>query len=82
MDKGLHNSNMEFASGRRRLSMMEITCHKGARFGKFTTLQDMIGWQQFMEGMISKEIVDIQQRYVDFGGGTMTVEERTKGLVI
>ena len=35
-----------------------------------------------MEGMISKKIANIQQRYVDFGGGTTTAEEWAKFLVI
>ena len=37
------------------------------RYGRFSSLgdsQDLIGWQRMLEGMISKEIVDLQRHHI------------------
>ena len=55
--------------------MIEVTRSRGARFVKFAASQDLIGWRRFMEGVILKELVGIQQTYVELGGGTLTAED-------
>ena len=62
--------------------MIEVTWSRGARFVKFAASQDLIGWRRFMEGVILKELVGIQQTYVELGGGTLTAEDWTKGLIL
>ena len=77
-ETGLRKSIIEFVAGCGGVTMMEITIHKGPRFGKFATSQDISGWRKFMEGMISKEPVEIQWCYVDTGSGTMAAEDWEK----
>ena len=50
---------------------------------KLAESQDLIGWRRFLEGMISKEMVVIQQEYQDLRGACGTPETPTswaKGL--
>ena len=37
----------------------------GRRYSKLELSQDLIGWRKFMEEMISKEMLVIQQEYLD-----------------
>ena len=43
---------------------------------------DVIGWRRFMEGMVSKEAVQIQSDWVDIGGSSLTTDDWTKGLTV
>ena len=44
--------------------------------------QDQIGWRRFMEGMISKEILPLQEDYIALGTGKLTIDQWAQGLVI
>ena len=44
--------------------------------------QDRIGWRQFVEGMISKETVELQKDFVDLGGCSVSLDNLAKGLVV
>ncbi len=50
------------------------------RFQAFRQLQDVIGWQRFLEGMISKEIVVLQQQFYAVNGSWMSVDKWSSGL--
>ncbi len=43
--------------------------------------QDEIGWRQFMEGMVSCRIMDIQQEYFALHGTSWRLEKWAIGLV-
>jgi hypothetical protein len=43
--------------------------------------QDKIGWRRFLEGMISKEITNIQQQYYAVNGSRMSLEKWCSGLI-
>ena len=44
--------------------------------------QDAIGWRRFMEGMISKEILPLQEDHITLGHGKLTLDQWAQGLVI
>ena len=50
---------VEFARSRGATSMQKVVWNKGARFQKLGKSMDVIGWRRFMEGMVSKEAVQI-----------------------
>jgi hypothetical protein len=43
--------------------------------------QDKIGLRRFLEGMISKEITNIQQQYYAVNGSRMSLEKRCSRLI-
>ena len=70
LDKWLEEQNTEprlrvalvkYATGRGGVTMRTASCGLGSMFGRLSQSQDVIGWRRFMEGMISKEAVEIQQ---------------------
>jgi hypothetical protein len=44
------------------------------QFQAFGQSQDVIGWRQFLEGMISKEIVVLQQQFCTVNGSWMSLD--------
>ena len=50
---------IDYARGRGAISMFEIVRGKGPTFQRLARSQDLIGWRRFMEGMISKEILNV-----------------------
>ena len=57
----------------------------GSQYLKLAVSQDFIDWRSFMEGMISKYIMVIQQEYMDLGGARGTPTTPTswdKGLIV
>jgi hypothetical protein len=44
-------------------------------------LQVIIGWRRFLEGMISKEIVALQQQFHAVNGSQMTLDRWSSGLI-
>ena len=43
--------------------------------------QDRIGWRRFMEGMISKEILPLQEEHVDAGECKLSLSAWAQGLI-
>jgi hypothetical protein len=43
--------------------------------------QDKIGWRQFLEGMISKEITAVQQQYYALNGSCVCLETWASSLI-
>ena len=62
--------------------MKDIAFGRGHGFVEMGASQDLIGWRRFMEGMISKEILAIQEDHVALGGCTLSLENWAQGLVI
>lgn len=68
-DPTLRRCLVDYARGRGSLTMEEITrCH-GDAYRRLGRSQDKIGWRRFMEGMISREVVALQDASVDNVGG-------------
>ena len=44
----------------------------GRRYNKLESSHDLIGWRRFMEGIVSKEMLVIQQEYLDLRGARGT----------
>ncbi len=44
-------------------------------------LQDVIRWRRFLEGMISKEIVDLQQQFYAVNSYQMSLDKWSTGLI-
>ncbi len=44
--------------------------------------QDMIGWRRLMEGMISREILPLQEEFINAGGSTILLSDWAQGLVV
>ena len=72
----------DFARKRGGVSMEHIVWGKGPRFYKLGQSMDMIGWRQFMEGLVSSEVLTIQADCVAFGGCSLSLDNWTKGISI
>ena len=65
--------------------MTDVLHGTGRKYRKLEASQDLIGWRRFMEGVISKEMLLIQQEYLDMRceRGTTTIPTSwTKGLIV
>ena len=81
-DKVLRRCLVQFAKGRGGQTMRQITCSMSQAYRRLASSQDEIGWRRFMEGMISKEMLSIQQRHLILTGSTWTIAAWAKGLVV
>ena len=81
-DKFLRRCLVQFAKGRGGQTMLQITCSMSQAYRRLASSQDEIGWRRFMEGMISKEMLSIQQRHLILTGSTWTIAAWAKGLVV
>ena len=59
----LRKALIRYARGRGGVSMRTAASGLGSMFGRLAASQDQIGWRRFMEGMVSKEAVTIQQAH-------------------
>ena len=62
--------------------MAQITHSMSHPYRRFASSQDAIGWRWFMEGVILKEMLAIQQRHLTLIGSTWTISAWAKGLVV
>ena len=72
---------MEYIEGRGSKTMSSICRRLGPRFKRMGTLQDKIGWNRFMEGMVSKEIVALQRQAATVHGLDVSLHTWATGLV-
>ena len=72
-DSGLTDSIVEYVQPRGTVMMEEAISEAPPRFRPMALSQDKIGWQRFLEGMISKEITNIQQQYYVQSTGHVSV---------
>ena len=65
--------------------MTDVLHGTGRRYRNLAASNDFIDWRRFVEGMIAKEILVIQQDYLDLRGARGTCTKPTswaKGLII
>jgi len=62
--------------------MEDVTLSKGPGFQEMGRSQGTIGWQRFLEGMISKEILPIQGGLRQHGACKLTLEAWATGLMV
>ncbi len=84
MDPDLWECMYEYAMGRSRRTMADICSeHRyNGRYQGMARAQDAIGWRQFMEGMICKEIWAIQKTYTALSGLRTSAEKWTGELIM
>ena len=81
-DRGLRQIIIEYARGRGGTTLLEITRSMDARYSRLAASQEVIGWRRFMEGMISKEMIKIQEQFYDIQGGRLRPKVWASTLVI
>ncbi len=80
-DPDLMDSIVEYVQRRGTVMMEEAISETPPRFQPMALSQDKIGWRQFLEGMISKEITNIQQQFYTVNGSSMSLEKWCSGLI-
>ena len=76
---------IQYAKGRGGIRMTDVLNGTGRQYSKLAASHDLIGWRRFTKGIISMEILVIQQDYMDLRGahGTPTTPTSwAKGLII
>ena len=81
-DGDLRKIIVEYAKGRGGRTMIDITRGRHPRFARLAASQDMIGWRRFMEGMISKEAVEVQRIFYNLHGGKLSPAIWGRNLVV
>jgi hypothetical protein len=69
-DPDLRECIYEYAMGRGEVLMENICLEHGydEQYVKMAKAQDSIGWRRFMEGMVSKEMRNIQRTHASVSG--------------
>lgn len=80
-DRRLQQYLLEYAHGRGGKTMLEIVGRGNERDSRLGRSMDKIGWRRFMEGMISKEAVEIQKFSATEGRRKITLKQWGEGLV-
>ena len=62
--------------------MSKIVWGEGSRLRKLGRSMDAIGWRKFIEGMISRETLEVQAACVDLEQCTLSLNNWAKGLVV
>ena len=78
----LRSCLMQYARERGRVRMENIVWGKSRQFWELGRSMDKIGWQRFMEGMISGKAVAIQKEFAAAGGCNLSLDNWAKGLVV
>ena len=76
---------LQYARGRGGISMKDVIHGTLRRYSKLSASQDLFGWISFLGGMISNEILVIQQDYLDLRGARdtpTTPKSLAKGLIV
>ena len=71
----------EYARGRGGKLMQEVCRGHHVRYRKLGQSQDNIGWRRFMEGCISKEIVQLQLEFAKVHGMKMGMTNWASGHI-
>ena len=72
---------VQYARGRGGCTMQEIVGFK-QKYHRLATSVDCIGWRRFMEGMLSRELVEVQKYALVEKESRMMVDKWAKELVI
>ncbi len=80
-DPDLQGCIVEYAKGRGSITMTDICQGWDSRLQWMARDQDKIGWQQFMEGIVTKELREIQTTYSAVEGSNVSPEQWTVSVV-
>ena len=80
-EENLRKFLTQYAHGRGGRTMQEIVGFQ-LQYRRLAVSVDCIGWRRFMEGMISRELVELQKYAVVESGSRMSVEKWAQELVI
>lgn len=80
-DTRLWRCLMEYAHKRGGATMQEIVEDRSGPYQRLARSMDRIGWRRFMEGMISKEVFEIQRRATETGKAGISIHTWGAGLV-
>jgi hypothetical protein len=80
-DPDLIDCIIDYVQGQGTITMASAVRNAPPQFQTFGQLQDVIGWRQFLEGMISKETVILQQQFYAVNGSWMSLDKRSSGLI-
>ena len=72
----------EFVHERGSESMVTICFGRPSRFNALVRLQNVIGWQIFLEGMVLMGIATLQQQHLQVSGSRMSIDRSMTGLII
>ncbi len=81
-DPDLRECILEYAKGRGTITMSEICQGRDSRFQRMAMDQDKIGWRRFMEGMVTKDLQEIQTTYSAIEGSNVSPKQWTIGVII
>jgi hypothetical protein len=79
--RGLARLLREYILGRGKKSCLEYAGGMSEVLQKFARSQDVIGWRRFMEGMVSKRLLDIQRDYLGCIGSRRCATKWISGLI-
>jgi hypothetical protein len=74
-DPDLIDCIIDYVQGRGTITMASAVRNAPPQFQAFGQSQDVIGWWRFLEGMISKEIVVLQQQFYTVNGSLMSLDK-------
>ncbi len=80
-DPELIDCIVDYVQGRGTIAMASAMRDDPPQFQAFGQLQDVIGWRRFLEGMISKEIVVLQQQFYAVNGSWLSLDKWSSGLI-
>ena len=81
-ETSLKHAICRFARGRGQISMTFVTSGQGPLLTSMASSQDSIGWRRFMEGMVSKEMVEVQSKFCEIVETKLTPSQWAQGLSI
>jgi hypothetical protein len=82
-DEELRFCLIDYARGRGGVTMYDLCHNKSEGYQRLARSQDMIGWRRFMEGMISKEMLNVHaMTTVESEEDMPAPTQWAKGLVI
>jgi hypothetical protein len=81
-DPNLRECILEYAKGRGTITMSEICQGRDSQFQRMAMDQDEIGWRRFMEGMVTKDLLEIQNTYSAIKGSNVSPKQWTIGVII
>ncbi len=80
-DPDLIDCIIDYVQGQGTITMALAMRNAPPQFQAFGQSQDVIGWRQFLEGMISKEIVILQRQFYAVNGSQMSLGKWSSGLI-
>jgi hypothetical protein len=80
-DPDLIRCIVDYVQGQGTITMTSAVQNAPPQFQALGHSPDFIGWRWFLEGMISKEIVDLQHQFYAVNGSQMTLDKRSTGLI-